>query len=89
MHEKLVTAPGDNYQDTIREAGGMRPGDQRVLAYLSRVGEATVSSASVIAEQLQLPIATVEESLRRLASDGLVSPHGRDTVLWMSRQQSG
>jgi DNA-binding MarR family transcriptional regulator len=67
----------------------MRPGDQRVLAYLSRVGEATVSSANDIAEQLQLPLTTVEESLKRLAGDGLVSPHGRDTVLWMSRQQSG
>ena len=67
----------------------MRPGDQRVLAYLSRVGEATVSSANDIAEQLQLPITTVEKSLKRLAGDGLVSPHGRDRVLWMSRQQSG
>ena len=60
-----------------------------MLAYLSRVGEATVSSANDIAEQLQLPLSTVEESLKRLASDGLVSPHGRDIVLWMSRQQSG
>jgi len=67
----------------------MRPGDQRVLAYLSRVGEATVSSSSEIAERLQLPLKTVEESLKRLANDGLVSPHGRETVLWMSRQQSG
>ena len=67
----------------------MRPGDQRVLAYLSRVGEATVSSANDIAAQLQLPLATVEQSLKRLANDGLVSPHGDDTVLWMSRQQSG
>jgi len=29
------------------------------------------------------------EILDRLAKDGLVSSHGRDTVLWMSRQQSG
>lgn len=67
----------------------MRPGDQRVLAFLSRTGEATVSSANAIAEMLKLPVATVEESLKRLATDGLVSSHGQDTVLWMSRQQSG
>jgi DNA-binding MarR family transcriptional regulator len=67
----------------------MRPGDQRVLAYLSRIGEATVSTPSTIAEALKLPITTVQESLDRLARDGLVSSHGRDTVVWMSRQQSG
>jgi DNA-binding MarR family transcriptional regulator len=67
----------------------MRPGDQRVLAFLSRTGEATVSSANAIAEMLKLPVATVEESLKRLATDGLVSSHGHETVLWMSRQQSG
>ena len=67
----------------------MRPGDQRVLAFLSRIGEATVSTANAIAEGLKLPLATVQESLDRLAKDGLVSSHGRDTVLWMSRQQSG
>jgi DNA-binding MarR family transcriptional regulator len=67
----------------------MRPGDQRVLAFLSRTGEATVSTANAIAEVLKLPVATVEDSLKRLAADGLVSSHGRDTVLWMSRQQSG
>jgi DNA-binding IscR family transcriptional regulator len=67
----------------------MRPGDQRVLAFLSRTGEATVSTASAIAEFLKLPLATVQDSLNRLAKDGLVSSHGRDTVVWMSRQQSG
>lgn len=67
----------------------MRPGDQRVLAFLSRTGEATVSTASAIAEFLRLPLPTVQESLNRLANDGLVSSHGRDTVVWMSRQQSG
>ena len=67
----------------------MRPGDQRVLAFLSRTGEATVSTANTIAESLKLPVTTVQESLERLATDGLVSSHGRDTVVWMSRQQSG
>jgi DNA-binding MarR family transcriptional regulator len=67
----------------------MRPGDQRVLAYLSRTGEATVSTTSTIADALKLPATTVQESLDRLARDGLVSSHGRDTVFWMSRQQSG
>jgi Mn-dependent DtxR family transcriptional regulator len=57
---------------------------------LSRVGEATVSSAKELAEVLQMPEATVQDSLKRLANDGLVSAHGRgDTILWMSRQQSG
>lgn len=60
-----------------------------MLAFLSRTGEATVSTANAIAESLKLPIATVQESLERLAEDGLVSSHGRDTVVWMSRQQSG
>jgi DNA-binding MarR family transcriptional regulator len=46
----------------------MRPGDQRVLAFLSRTGEATVSTANVIAETLKLPVATVQESLNRLAA---------------------
>jgi predicted transcriptional regulator len=67
----------------------MRPGDQRVLAFLSRTGEATVSTVNVIADALKLPETTVQESLNRLATDGLVSSHGRDTVVWMSRQQSG
>jgi len=67
----------------------MRPGDQRVLAFLSRTGEATVSTANTIAESLKLPVTTVQESLERLATDGLFSSHGRDTVVWMSRQQSG
>jgi len=67
----------------------MRPGDQRVLAFLSRTGEATVSTASAIAEFLKLPLTTVQESLDRLAKGGLVSSHGRDPVVWMSRQQSG
>jgi DNA-binding MarR family transcriptional regulator len=67
----------------------MRPGDQRVLAFLSRTGEATVSTVNAIAEMLKLPVATVQESLDRLAMDGLVSSHGTDTVVWMSRQQSG
>jgi DNA-binding MarR family transcriptional regulator len=67
----------------------MRPGDQRVLAFLSRTGEATVSTATAIAETLKLPVPTVEESLERLAKDGLVSSHGHETVVWMSRQQSG
>ena len=67
----------------------MRPGDQRVLALLSRTGEATVSTANAIAEMLKLPVATVQDSLERLAADGLISSHGHDTVVWMSRQQSG
>jgi predicted ArsR family transcriptional regulator len=67
----------------------MRPGDQRVLAFLSRIGEATVSTANAIAESLRLPVTTVQESLERLAKDGLVSSHGQGTVVWMSRQQSG
>jgi DNA-binding IscR family transcriptional regulator len=68
----------------------MRPGDQRVLAFLSRTGEATVSTANAIAEMVKLPVETVQESLERLAKDGLVSSHhGQDTVVWMSRQQSG
>jgi len=67
----------------------MRPGDQRVLAFLSRTGEATVSTVNAIAEALKLPVATVQESLDRLAMDGLVSSHGHDTPVWMSRQQSG
>jgi DNA-binding IscR family transcriptional regulator len=67
----------------------MRPGDQRVLAFLSRTGEATVSTLNAIAEALKLPEAAVQDSLERLAKDGLVSSHGRDTVVWMSRQQSG
>ena len=67
----------------------MRPGDQRVLALLSRTGEATVSTANAIAETLKLPVATVQDSLDRLAKDGLVSSHGHETVVWMSRQQSG
>ena len=67
----------------------MRPGDQRVLAFLSRTGEATVSTANAIADMLKLPVTTVQESLDRLAMDGLVSSHGQGTVVWMSRQQSG
>jgi DNA-binding MarR family transcriptional regulator len=67
----------------------MRPGDQRVLAFLSRTGEATVSTVNVISEVLKLPSAVVQESLDRLAKDGLVSSHGNETVVWMSRQQSG
>jgi predicted ArsR family transcriptional regulator len=59
------------------------------LAFLSRTGEATVSTVNAIAEMLKLPVATVQESLDRLAMDGLVSSHGTDTVVWMSRQQSG
>jgi DNA-binding IscR family transcriptional regulator len=59
------------------------------LAFLSRTGEATVSTATAIAETLKLPVPTVEDSLERLAKDGLVSSHGRETVVWMSRQQSG
>ena len=31
-------------------------GDQRVLAFLSRTGEATVSTANAIAEMLKLPV---------------------------------
>lgn len=67
----------------------MRPGDERVLAYLSRTGESTVSSAEKLAEVLGLPLPTVQQSLERLANGGLISSHGRETVLWMSRQQSG
>ena len=67
----------------------MRPGDQRVLAFLSRTGEATVSTANAIADMLKLPVTTVEDSLGRLAKDGLVSSHGQGPVVWMSRQQSG
>ena len=67
----------------------MRPGDQKVLAYLSRTGESTVCTAPAIADAVGLPVATVQKSLERLAADGLVSAHGRDTVVWMSRQQSG
>src|SRR6266853_1058909 len=59
----------------------MRPGDQRVLAFLSRTGEATVSTANAIADMLKLPVATVQESLERLATDGLVSSHGQGTVV--------
>jgi len=59
------------------------------LAFLSRTGEATVSTATALAQALKLPLATVQASLDRLAADGLVSSHGRDTVVWMSRQQSG
>ena len=60
-----------------------------MLAFLSRTGEATVSTAKTIAEALGLPVATVQNSLERLANEGLVSSHGRETVFWMSRQQSG
>jgi DNA-binding MarR family transcriptional regulator len=67
----------------------MRPGDRRVLAYLSRVGEATVSSVKELSDALHLSEAKVQSSLTRLCDDGLVSAHGRGgLILWMSREQS-